>query len=193
MMTYYLKRKRGFTLVELMVTVAIMAILAAIAAPSIDGIARRTKLDADTERWQSALSFARSEAIKRNALVSVVPSASGFAGGWNVITDDGSTYPDCTLKPVTGELLLRVQEPLASTTKFVFAKDTGNPPIVDCDTPPAAATTCISFNGSGASVDVLGGFLARSMCLRDNNNPTTIYRALTLNSIGQTFTVKVAN
>ena len=152
-----------------------------------------TKLDADTQRFQSGVAFARSEAMKRNSLVSVVPSSGGFAGGWNVITDDGTINADCVLTPASGELLLRVQEPLSATTKFVYGKDTGTPPSVDCDTPPAAANACISFNGAGSSVGTTGGFEAQSICLRDNQSPTLLYRALTLNSAGQMFTVKVLN
>lgn len=184
---------KGFTLVELMVTIAIFAILAAIAGPSIDQLARRTRLDADTERFQSAMAYARSEAIKRSTTVSMVPAATGYAGGWQIITDDGTQNPDCTLTATQGEQVLRVQDALSPTTTYVVGSDPGSGTgPVDCGTPPASVNACISYKAGGASVTTSGGFLAQAMCLRDNANPTTKYRAITLNSTGQGFLVKVA-
>ena len=181
----------GFTIVELLVTVSIVAILAALAGPSIDQLARRTKLDADTERFQSAMAYARSEAIKRSTTVSIVPSGSGYAGGWSVITDDGTQNADCALSAVQGEQVLRVQDALSPTTRFVVGSDIAS--AVACDTPPTTLNACISFKAGGTSVRTDGTFLAQAMCLRDDVNPTTIYRALTLNQTGQSFLVKVAN
>lgn len=186
-------RPAGFTLVELMVTIAIVAILAAIAGPSIDQLTRRTKLDADTERFQSAMAYARSEAIKRSTTVSMVPSTTGFSGGWRIITDDGTQNPDCTLSTSQGEQVLRVQDALSPTTTYVVGTDAGSGTgPVDCGTPPSTVNACISYKAGGTSVATGGGFLAQAMCLRDNVNPTTMYRAITLNSTGQGFLVKVA-
>lgn len=186
-------RAAGFSIVELMVTIAIVAILAAIAGPSIDQLTRRTKLDADTERFQSAMAYARSEAIKRSTTVSMVPSATGFSGGWRIITDDGTQNPNCTLSTAQGEEVLRVQDALSPTTTYVVGTDagTGTGPV-DCDTAPTTVNACISYKAGGASVATGGGFLAQTMCLRDNINPTTMYRVITLNSTGQGFLVKVA-
>jgi type IV fimbrial biogenesis protein FimT len=56
---------RGFTAIELMVTVAILAVLAGIAAPSFNPIIERWRVRQVSEELQSTLYFARSEAVKR--------------------------------------------------------------------------------------------------------------------------------
>ena len=186
-----LTNRSGFTIVELMVTVAILGILAALAGPSIDQLARSAKLDSDTEKFQSALAFARSEAIKRSTVVSVVPSATGYTGGWRIITDDGTNNPDCILTAAQGEQVLRVQDPLSASTLFVVAKAPTDGVAIDCGIPPTAANACISYRANGESINTSGGSLAQTMCLRDNVRPTQAFRALTLNSLGQLFVVKV--
>lgn len=59
----------GFTLVELMITITVLAVLAAIAAPSFVSMLERQRLNAATENLFVDLQHARSEAIKRNKLI----------------------------------------------------------------------------------------------------------------------------
>lgn len=65
---------RGFTLVELMVVVAVMAILAAIAAPSMTGLINANRLSGQAGELTSTMQLARSEAVRRNARVRVCPT-----------------------------------------------------------------------------------------------------------------------
>ena len=60
---------RGFTAIELMVTIGIAAILAALAAPSFTGLMERWRVRQAAEGLQSTLYYARSEAIKRGGNV----------------------------------------------------------------------------------------------------------------------------
>jgi prepilin-type N-terminal cleavage/methylation domain-containing protein len=184
----------GFTLIELMVTMALVAILAALAGPSIELLARRVRLDSDTERFQSALSYARSEAIKRSTTVSVVPSGSGFTGGWQVFTDDGTQNPDCTLTAAQGETLLRVQDPLSVSTNFLIAASPATEATsIACTTAQPGPPACISYQRDGGAIRTDGSFLASTFCLRDQSNPTGMFRAVVINSTGQAYLSKVRN
>jgi len=90
-------RTRGFTLIELMVTVVILAVTVTVASPGMQQMVQGSRLRSDTSRLLDALNLARSEAILRNIPVSLCPSPmalSGeatcdgeFAGGWIVFTN----------------------------------------------------------------------------------------------------------
>lgn len=68
---------RGFTLVELMVTVSVIAILAAVAVPGMTALINNSRLNGQSEEMLSSLQLARAEAIRRNARVTVCPSTDG--------------------------------------------------------------------------------------------------------------------
>jgi type IV fimbrial biogenesis protein FimT len=76
----------GFTLVELLVVLAISAILLGAAVPSFNGLVRSTKLSSAANDLFGSLLLARSEAVMRNARVAVCRSADGAScsnnGGW---------------------------------------------------------------------------------------------------------------
>lgn len=87
------QRASGFTLVEMMVTVAVMAILVAIAVPSFTDTLLGSKLAAYANSLSGGAMLARSEAIKRNATVSLCVSSTGtscdtgsWEQGWIVIS-----------------------------------------------------------------------------------------------------------
>lgn len=119
-------QRRGFTLVELLVGLAVGAILLAIALPGYAYLARANRLAAITNDLLTALQLARSEAIKRGTRVTVCKTAdAGSAApacdaaaawheGWLVFVDGGARGV------VDGsDLLLRVQQhahPSASIT-----------------------------------------------------------------------------
>jgi type IV fimbrial biogenesis protein FimT len=84
------KENRGFTLIELMITLSVVAILAAIAAPSFSEMLRQNRITTHTNDFLAEMQLARSEAIRRGIQVTML-SRSGVAGeweqGWDVFTD----------------------------------------------------------------------------------------------------------
>ena len=68
---------KGFTLIELMITVVIAAILLTVGIPSFRETIRNNRLTAHTNELVASLNLARSEAVKRNATVSVCKSKNG--------------------------------------------------------------------------------------------------------------------
>lgn len=76
----------GFTLVELMVTIAVMAVLLGVAAPSFNDALLGRKLSSFASSLSSSALLARSEAIKRNVAVTLCVSSNGSScgtGDWN--------------------------------------------------------------------------------------------------------------
>ena len=79
------RRTRGFTLIELIVTVAIVAILAAIAFPQFQEITLRMATTTNTNNMVNALNIARSEAVKRGRPVAVIAIDDDWSKGWQVV------------------------------------------------------------------------------------------------------------
>ncbi|WP_158592356.1 GspH/FimT family pseudopilin [Noviherbaspirillum sedimenti] len=83
-------RSLGFSLVELMVTLAIAAILLAVGVPSFRDFVLNQRVKTASSQIFYALTLARSEAIKRNAEVRVQKVNTGWQDGWTVATVTGA-------------------------------------------------------------------------------------------------------
>jgi type IV fimbrial biogenesis protein FimT len=83
-------RARGFTLPELMAVVAIAAILAGIGVPSFVSLTANIRARGAESDLYAALSLARSEAIKRNAQVTLQPASGGWQAGWDTFDSSGT-------------------------------------------------------------------------------------------------------
>jgi type IV fimbrial biogenesis protein FimT len=71
--------QRGFTLIELMVVVALVAIILALAAPSFTGTLARKRMEGVASELATDIQYARSEAAQRNAPVRVIVGANCYA------------------------------------------------------------------------------------------------------------------
>jgi type IV fimbrial biogenesis protein FimT len=90
------ERARGFTLLELMTAIAVLAVLAGLGVPAFTNIVRNSQIAAESGNLVTALTLARSEALKRGVRVSVCGAAGAeacsedadWSAGWLVFTDD---------------------------------------------------------------------------------------------------------
>ncbi len=83
---------RGFTLIELMVTLAVVVVLLRVCVPGFVSMQRNSELTSAANGLLASINAARTEAMKRNLRAAVVPAdGRSWAGGWVVYVDiDGS-------------------------------------------------------------------------------------------------------
>lgn len=135
---------RGFTLTELLIVIVVFAILMGIALPNFSDFIKNQRIKDASLNIYSSLIQARSEAITRNASVTMAPVTAGnWSSGWTVTAPDGAT-------------ILRRQEALPNITltgpaNIVYNGSgrlaaTGSFQVTAVD---SSAARCISFDLSG--------------------------------------------
>lgn len=161
---------RGFTLVEMMATVAVLAILASVALPALTAFTASNRLSALSSDVVSSLVLARTEAARAGLPVLVRPATGGVTGneygkGWNLYLDNNSNgtvdSSDTLLRTyaaLPGTLKMQSASTLnfsaigyltpASTVTFVLCPTTGLKNGVQITVPPSGLadvtriTTC---------------------------------------------------
>jgi type IV fimbrial biogenesis protein FimT len=150
--------ERGFTVIELMIAIAIMGILLAIALPNFQQMIAGQRVRGANSDMFSALLLARSEAIKRNSSVNVVPSASGWGGGWTVQFTSGSTTT------------LQKQDALDASVSVVQTESDGD-----------VITANVTFGGNGRPLAASSGI---SFIMSSSNYGEIPARCITLSLSG---------
>lgn len=171
-------RTSGFTLVELMVTIAIVAILLALGLPSFQGSLRSNKVATSTNELMASLSLARTEAIRSrfgagvcaaNADGDACTDTTDWSNGWLVWSDANSTlgYQAGT------DTLVRYVQPTGGISLTVPAASAGT------------LTNQIIFNARGAIANNLPE--TRSLVLQPASCPSDqmLRRTLALTRVGQ--------
>ena len=74
----------GFTTIELMVVVAVLAVIGAVAAPGMQSFVLAQRVQSLSYDLASDLMLARSEALKRSSTAQLSASGTGLEGGWRV-------------------------------------------------------------------------------------------------------------
>lgn len=152
-----MKAHRGFTLLEMLIAIAIVAVLAALALPSFSTMISTQRLKTASYDLQTALWLAKSEAVKRRGGVEV-QRVGTWAGGWRVV-NGGTTLREAG--PLNG---IQVT-PSVDSVPVIFRRDgrleTGASPAsmgsnatsvwwrLSVPEKPSVAGRCVSVDLSG--------------------------------------------
>lgn len=120
----YMKTSAGFTLVELMITILILAVITSLATPSFNEMISRNKRVACGNELVGALQFGRSEAVRSGRLVTVT-APDGIAEGIVVYRDtdgNGSVADDEILQQTAACSAVSV-EATAGDIEFSYRPD----------------------------------------------------------------------
>jgi type IV fimbrial biogenesis protein FimT len=173
-----MKRNTGFTLIELMVTLALAAIVLTLAVPSFQEIIRDNRLATQTNDFISALNLARSEAIKRGVRVTLCQSADSvsctntgrYEQGWIVFVD-----PNNNATVDAGEQLIRSAGAIPASTGITLM---GNGNVANY----------VSYTSDGMSKRVDGAFQAGTLTVCKS----PVARQIIINATGRIRTTKGA-
>lgn len=174
-------REKGITLLELLITMAVLAIVLAMGSPVLESSVRRAAIDSQVNQLQTTVNFARARAVARNGNVSICRSSDGavcattgssgdWTIGWIVFTDAG------TAGVVDGsDSVLRVQNQVAKRTSILF-QDVGA---------VITARNFIQFDRLGAPADVSGGAQQSVFSVCDDSANAFQAKGVFINALGR--------
>lgn len=147
-------RSCGFTLVELMVTIAVAVLIMAVAAPNFLDLQRSSQLTSTTNTLTAALNSTRSEAMKFGTFSMLVPrDNTNWNSGWRVFVDKNLNQ---AFDAEIDELILEQPAP----PDFLIIEGNGT---------AAETQPFVLYNGSGYSRTKAGGFGALTFTIRRND------------------------
>jgi type IV fimbrial biogenesis protein FimT len=167
-----MKRTSGFTLVEILVAVTVVAILLTIGIPSFRFVTNSNRIASEINGLLGDMQFARSEAVKEGQPVTVCVStdqatcatgatANAWQSGWIVFSDLNA---NATVDVAT-DVVLRVQTPFSGTDTFVASNN----------------VKAVTFNREGYANGIANGTL---ITLHDSTNNGNWTRCLSITLIG---------
>jgi type IV fimbrial biogenesis protein FimT len=170
----------GFTLIETLVVVAIVAILGALALPSFKQLLQSNRVAAASSAMQVSLNLARSEAVKRGSDARVTVAANTAAGvwsnGWTVFLDKTGNA-NSGIAPVSDSATTTRLEVIAAPAATVSYSQTGT-------------LNYFTYNGQGRLITNTGAVANRSFWFFEADSDKY---CLIINTTGRVRTDRVAS
>jgi type IV fimbrial biogenesis protein FimT len=170
-------RQSGFTLIELMVTVTVAAVLLGIAVPSFSRLIANNRITSQTNEFVGGLNLARSEAVRQGRSVTLRADTAGieFAPGWTVYKDPNATGAD----PATTADVIR--HSTSSNTKTTLRRVTQSGSTFTDATVSVTDRRYVAFNARGGNN--AGGSALFRVC--DSTNTALPGRIVQVSAVGR--------
>lgn len=164
--------RRGFTLVEALVVMALIAILLSMAVPSLASFQRSSELRASASAFFAAVQSARAEAMKRGMDTYMVPaSGNSWATGWTLYAD------------VDRSQTLTSSDVVIAQAGAITAKTSVTSGLTEATEFAGASGKFIRFNGGGFPLAMDGSF--RGGAIEFGVTGSTEKRRVVLNAVGR--------
>jgi type IV fimbrial biogenesis protein FimT len=177
-------RALGFTLVELMVSLAVLAVLISIAVPSFTSTIASNRMATQTNEFMAGLKLARAEAIRRGQGVAIQADVAGspanFATGWTIFTNASADGVLASTASDEEGTQVRVSDPLAGNTSIVRVTRAGTGPAFTYAASTASDRRFVAFNGRGGNVNAAAFF---RICDTGSNVPGRIVQVSAIGKI----------
>ena len=113
------RHSRGFTLLELLITLVVLGVVIGVAVPNFQNYIVQNRVKTGAQTLFMDLTYARSEAIKRNEDVTIQPNDGDWQQGWVVLTEtqvtNGQDFDSCQSDPANCLSLQQALEGLTIT------------------------------------------------------------------------------
>ena len=140
----------GLTLVELLATLAVAAILAALAGPAFGGLLLDARLAASSHQLAHAINHARGEAVRRGLAVTLCgsgPACGEWDQGWQLRLPPGHTALETVLLAAAPAPGIRLSANRGSFTLRPFGQRATNGTLLLCDRRGRGRAVIISVTG----------------------------------------------
>ncbi len=177
-------REQGFTLIELMVTIAIAVILTGLAAAPMSKMFASNRVQTEASSFVSDLMLARAEAVKRGQGVSLCASSNGTTClGTNTWNSGWIIYPDATQCNPAPTPSTTIATPIRVRKSFK-----GSDTLV---AKAPATNACVSFNREGFASNL--GTATLVFTLHTSDNATQATRCVAIGLGGRVSTLTTSD